>query len=802
MLRISRRTKSTFAVGAVSFVAIFLCTPHNAAAAQRSPGPMLAEALEGPLADVEEVVFAVRSVGGDGHWYANFGHRSNNEKQMNYGPGGAKLCGLNLRSGKLRVLLDDPGGGIRDPQVHYDGRKILFCYRRADSIYYHLYEINVDGSGLKQLTDGPADDLEPIYLPDGDILFCSSRCNRFVQCWHTSVAVRYRCDKNGENVRLLSANVEHDNTPWLLWDGRVLYMRWEYIDRSRVRYHHLWTSNPDGTAETVFYGNQQEGTVMLDAKPIPHTDKVVSIFSPGHGRKEHAGALTVVDPTAGPDDRSRARRIGNSSDYRDPYPLAEDCFLVAEGANLLLIDGEGRTEVLYTNDDRPQTYWVHEPRPLRRRAREPVIPSRLDRSKETGFLLLANVTHGRNMAGVRRGEIKELLVLEALPKPINHSGTMEPISLDGTFTLPRILGTVPVEEDGSAYMEVPALRSLFFVALDEDDMAVKRMQSFVNVMPGETTSCAGCHERRTDTVRPISRATLTAASRRPSRIRPIAGVPEVFDFPRDIQPILDKHCVQCHGYEKPPAGGFPLAGARGPWYSHSYHALMSRGQVSHGRDSRGNYPPRGIGSSASKLMTLIDGSHYDAKLSAVEQAKIRLWIESGAPYAGTYAALGTGMIGIRPPADLLQQRCGECHNVGKLGRYPTDVQYNLTDAARSPILLAPLSRAVGGWGLCRKEPFDAKPKPADVKRAPPANVFASTDDPDYQKLLIEIQKAKAALDKIKRFDMPDFVPNQHYIREMKRYGVLAADLDPQSERIDPYKTDADYWRSLWHRPEK
>ena len=804
MLQISRGTKSTFAVSAVSVVAILLCTPLDAAPAERSPGPILAKALEGPMADVEEIVFAVRAVGGDGHWYANFGHHSNNEKQMNYGPDGGKLCRLNLRTGKLRVLLDDPGGGVRDPHVHYDARKILFSYRTAGSIHYHLYEMGADGGDLKQLTDGPFDDLEPIYLPDGDVLFCSSRCNRFVQCWFTPVAVRYRCDKDGQNVRLISANVEHDNTPWLLPDGRVLYMRWEYVDRSRVRYHHLWTSNPDGTAETVFYGNQQEGTVMLDAKPIPGTDKVVSIFSPGHGRKEHAGVLTVVDPSAGPDDLSRARLIGSNSNYRDPYPLAEDCFLVAEGAKLLLIDGEGRTEVIYTNDDRPNTYWVHEPRPLRHRSREPVIPSRLDRSKDTGYLLLANVTHGRNMAGVRRGEIKKLLVMEVLPKPINHSGTMEPISLGGTFTLPRILGTVPVEEDGSAYMEVPALRSLFFVALDENDLSVKRMQSFVNVMPGETTACAGCHERRTDTVRPISRTTLTAAKRRPSRISPIAGVPEVLDFPRDVQPVLDKHCLRCHGYDKPPDGGFPLAGARGPRYSHSYYSLMSRGQVSHGRDSHGNYPPRGIGSSASRLMTLIDGSHYDAKLSELERTFVRLWIESGAQYAGTYAALGTGMAGVRLPAETLQSRCGRCHGRDKGStlssrQYPMELQCNLSDPARSPVLLAPLSRRAGGWGVCKNEKYDGKSKPPGAKGASPAEVFTTTEDPDYRKLLAGVEAAQAALDKIKRFDMPDFRPNRHYIREMQRFGILPADFGP-ADPIDAYATDQAYWKSLWYRP--
>ncbi|MBC8873187.1 MAG: hypothetical protein H8E44_27450, partial [Planctomycetes bacterium] len=444
--------------------------------------------------------------------------------------------------------------------------------RKGGSKFYHLHEIDIDGTNLRQLTDGSYDDIEPTYLPDGDIMFCSSRCNRWVQCWHTHVAVLYRCDADGGNLRIISANVEQDNTPWMLPEGQVLYTRWEYIDRSRTRYHHLWTSNPDGTGQMVFYGNMHPGTVMIDAKAIPGTDKVVSIFSPGHGRKEHAGAVTIVDPDAGPDDRGRAVRISQGEEYRDPYALSANCFLVAVDSRLLLMDDEGRTEVIYSLGEEGGTYWCHEPRPLRARPRERIIPPRVDSASSTGHLILADITQGRNMVGVQQGEIKKLLVLESLAKPINHSGTMEPTSLGGTFTLPRVLGTVPVEPDGSAYMELPALRSLFFVALDEDNLSVKRMQSFVTVMPGETTSCVGCHEQRTNAPRSIDESRLLALRRAPSRIQAMRGVPEVFDFPRDIQPILDRHCTECHDYSKRPAGDMPLVGAYGPWYSHSYYA--------------------------------------------------------------------------------------------------------------------------------------------------------------------------------------------------------------------------------------
>jgi hypothetical protein len=769
-----------------------------------------------------QIVFAVRSMGGDGHWYANFGHHVSSPDGMQYGPGGGQLCRLDLRTDKVEVLLDDPKGGVRDPVVSYDARKVLFSYRKGGTRYYHLYEMNTGpsgalgagGSGIRQITDGPFDEIEPIYLPDGDLLFCSSRCNRFVQCWFTQVAVMYRSGPNGENIRLVSANVEQDNTPWMMPDGRVLYMRWEYVDRSRVQYHHLWTINPDGTGVMTYFGNMHAGTVLLDAKPIAGTNKVVSVFSPGHGSREHAGQIGIINPDAGPDERKWVTYVGKGGNYRDPYPLAEDLFLAAEESRIVLLDAAGRSETIFTVAGANMK--AHEPRPLTSRPREHLIPPRTHPDEASGRLILADVTHGRNMGGVKAGEIKKLLVMESLPKPVNFSGSMEPLTLNGSFTLPRILGTVPVEADGSAYMELPALRPLFFVALDERGMSVKRMQSFVSVMPGETTSCSGCHEDRTDAVRQggIASAGLLATRRAPSPVEPIADVPDVMDFPRDIQPILDRHCIKCHNYDQPPPKGVPLVGARGPVYSHSYFALMDKNYVSHGRDAGGNTPPRRIGSSASRLMKQIDGTHNSVVLTELEQRKIRLWIESGAPYPGTYAALGTGMVPAPADADVIGRRCGACHHPKDIKKPLTafktseDLVVNLTDPARSPILLAPLAKDAGGWGLCKGELRSSRrgwPRDPDAMAEPAATsnvsaIFDSADDGDYRKLLAGIEKSKKQLDQATRFDKPDFHPNRHYVREMKRYGILPADADPDGRQIDVYATDHAYWRSFWYQP--
>lgn len=770
-----------------------------------SKGPpkerLLTSMLAGPLAGVEEIVFAARVSGRD-HWYVNFGYYScdygegaeksfgmypDGETLRGYGEGG-RLCRLNLRTGELKILIDDPQGGVRDPQVHYNGRTILFSYRRGDSPTFHLYEIDRDGSGLRQLTDGPDDDIEPTYLPDGGIVFCSSRCRRFVNCWYSRVATLHRCDGDGRHVRMLSSNNDHDNTPWMLPDGRILYMRWEYVDRSQVHFHHLWTANPDGTNQMVWYGNEAGGIAMLDAKPIPGSDKVVASFSPGHGMPEHLGQIAVVHPGAGPDVLATSKQISRGGLFRDPCAISENCFLVANAKGIHLLDGEGNTELIYQLPESDRHLECHEPRPIIARPREPIVSSHADLSRGTGELVLANVNLGRNMQGVRPGEIKRLLVLEQLPEPVHFSGGMEPLSLGGTFTLARILGTVPVEEDGSAYMELPALRSLFFVALDEHDLSVKRMQSFVTVQPGERTSCVGCHEQRSQAA-PIY-GNLLALAKPPQAITPITDVPDVLDFPRDVQPILDRHCVQCHNPDRR-EGNVDLCGDHTPVFSVAYQTIIGRGLIADGRNQPyANRLPRTIGSSASRLMKLLDGGHHGAAPTALERKTIRLWIETSATYPGTYASLGCGMFPVHVPGGVLATRCARCHQAtldGKPalrfgGTHHVQSLCNLTRPEKSHLLLAPLARTSGGWGKCSE------------------TVFADTEDAGYQQILTAIAAAARDLDREKRFDMPGFVPNRHYLREMERFGILSRDRD-RAVPVDFYQTDQAYWRSFWYRPE-
>ena len=765
----------------------------------------------GPMNNAEEILFVVRKPGIDPHWYANFGYFAHDENKFPFPLGaGSWLNILNVDSGEVRTIFKDEKGTIRDPQIHYDGKRIVFSYLPEGKRHFNLYEINIDGTGLRQLTSGDWDDIEPTYTAGGDIIFCSSRAKRWVQCWLTPVATIYRCGPNGENIRELSPNVEHDNTPWPLPNGQILYTRWEYVDRSQVHYHHLWTMNPDGTRQMVYYGNQTPGYVMIGAKPVPGSNKTVVSFSPGHGRREHYGQITLVDPTRGPDDPDGAIPISIHHDHADPWAFSEKAFMAARQARIELVDYDGREQTLYELPEKLKEdgFWIHEPRPVIPRTPEVAIADLTDPSKSTGVLALIDVYEGRQMQTVERGSVKELLVLETLPEPIHYNGGMDQISMGGTFTLERIVGTIPVEPDGSALMELPTLRSFFFVAMDHDGWPVKRMHSFTSVMPGEVTTCIGCHEDRTLTPTAAhQRAIAKVLNREPQKPEPITDIPAVFDFVRDIQPILDKHCVSCHNTEKADKG-VNLCGDWTPKYTNSYQTLTYMNMFGDNRNRpMSNFKPYEIGSRASKLMKLIDDKHEGAALSDHERKMVKFWLDAGANYAGTYAANANGQIGWTqneawfrndlewPETKAMEQavakRCAGCHTGDRAvphtvshntKRFGPGWAFNLSFPEKSRIFNGPLAKAAGGLERC-KEP-----------------VFADKNDPDYQAVLKGIERCRQYILSGTRSSITPFYANRTYTREMIRYGILPPDHDYKTMPIDPFAIDQKYWESLWYVP--
>lgn len=516
---------------------------------------------------------------------------------------GSSLCLLEVAGthGKVHTLLHDPTGAIRDPAVSYDGQRVVFAWKKSlNDDDYHLYELTVASGQIRQLTFGLGHaDYEPSYLPNGDLVFASSRCVQQVDCFTTEVSNLYTCDRDGRFLRRLGFDQVHTVYPTVLDDGRVIYTRWDYNDRGQIFPQPLFQMNPDGTGQTEFYGNNSWfPTTLAHARGIPGTQKVVAIFCGHHSPQ--TGKLGIIDPAKGRQENSGAQLIapvretpaeridsyGQVGDlFQYPYPLSETEFLVtyaplgrdraAEAVQRSRHDGtlhavaanfalyfmtlDGRRELLAADPELP----CNQPFPLVARPRPPVRPSLVDYRQTTGTYYVQDVYAGAGLAGIPRGAIKKLRVigLEFRAAVIGGNGsrgpagaafTSTPVSIgNGTWDVKVILGDAKVHEDGSAFFIAPARTPLYFQALDDQGRAVQTMRSWSTLQPGENQSCVGCHEHK-NSAPPVAGYAFTRALRAGAQpLEPFQGPPRGFSFPQEIQPILDRHCVSCH-YDRAP----------------------------------------------------------------------------------------------------------------------------------------------------------------------------------------------------------------------------------------------------------
>ncbi len=823
---------------------------------EETPGVAKA-ALDGPMQDVEEVVFAVRRRPAGTHWYDNMGRcfkgqynitkgfNLDNTEGMTGGTqywlypetGGGRLSAVNVRTGKVRDILNDPEGNVRDPFVHYDGKTILFSYRKGGTHRYHLYEIQSDGTGLKQLTSGDYDDIEAIYLPNDEIMFVSTRGDRFTPCNANEAGILFRCDREGENMRCISLNQEFDNTPWVLNDGRVSYLRWEYFGRDLYKLHNLWVFNPDGTKVMTLWGNSRSANngATLDAKPIPGSDKIVMSRSTGHGQLEHCGVLEIIDPNLGPDDPDAIRQLSpraipdhpkagsiefrGPSVWRDPWAFSEDAFMTASWQTIYVMNGKGEYETLYKIADQDPNIWVHEPRPLMAREREPIIPDMVNFDKHTGTMALSAAHITRHGDSLEEGSIKEIMIMEIMPLAVTNN-TVEPQSGGSNYFPMQCLGTVPVEADGSAFFEVPVGRAVAFATLDKEGVEVQRMLSFTGSMPGEYTGCVGCHENRTRTTEPAEFSMLLATKRPPSKIEPFEGVPSErpIDFMKDVQPVFDKHCVSCHNSEKYGETKLILEDWRVGAHPASYTNLMNRGFVSWsdpGGDL-GGYAPYELANKSKLTQMLKEDEHHGVKLAEGEKNVLRAWESMNGPFSGTLGIIRSNWKYSSPrpkiSKDILKKRCYDCHITPTWGNrnepsartravlgecYVTDPHH----PEMSVLLRAPLAKEAGGLGLCKAIPDEImKQKKAggallDCSGFPSANVFKDTTDPDYQAMLASLKdlsekyQANPPDKHVERID-------GSYLKEMLRLEVM----DPaQIEKASPFEIDQAYYESVYEK---
>lgn len=503
---------------------------------------------------------------------------------------GASLCLLEMRGTRsvVRTLLDDPKGAIRDPAVSWDGAKVLFAWKKAlDDDDYHLYELDAASGHIRQITSGLGfADYEPAWLPNGDIIFASTRCVQTVDCWWTEVSNLYTCDKDGRYLRRLGFDQVHTVFPQVLDDGRVIYTRWDYNDRGQVYPQPLFKMNADGTGQTEFYGNNSWfPTTIAHARGIPGTQKVMAILCGHHSTQ--AGKLAVIDPAKGRQENSGvqlvapvretlAERIDSYGQegvlFQYPYPLNEREFIVTYAPHgwdyqgrsgrrkgdaafaIYWMDLDGHRELLATDSRVACQQAV----PLLARTPPAARPSVVDLRKTNGTYYVQDIYAGPGLAGVPRGTVKKLRVvaLDFRPAGVGNNGSTgpgggalisTPIAIgNGAWDVKTVLGDARVYDDGSAFFSVPARTPVYFQALDEKGRAVQTMRSWSTLQPGENQSCIGCHEHK-NLAPPTDKYRGTLALKAgPQVLEPFYGPPRGFSFPREIQPILDRHCVSCH----------------------------------------------------------------------------------------------------------------------------------------------------------------------------------------------------------------------------------------------------------------
>ena len=535
--------------------------------------------LSSVLDRIRRVVFTKHFDLGGSH-YAYTEGQSDAQRERHFKPG-SSLCLLAMDGlyGKVRALLDDRKGVIRDPDVSFDATRILFAWKKdLNKDDYHLYEMTVADGAVRQLTHGLGfADYEGAYLPSGDIVFNSTRCVQTVDCWWTEVSNLYTCDADGRYLRRLSYDQVHTNYPTVAPDGRVVYTRWDYNDRGQIYPQGLFQMNPDGTAQTAVYGNNSWfPTAILHARAIPGTQKVVCVFSGHHTRQN--GWLGLLDLTRDREENAGTQliapiretravhvdRYGQTGDqWQYPYPLSDTEFLVAfrpAGAKRFAIywmNVHGERELLASDP----AISCNQPVLLAARPVPHRKPSLVRYRRPEGTVFLHDIHVGPGLASVPRGTVKGLRViaLDFRAAGIGRNGNRgpaggamisTPVSIQGTWDVKRVLGTATVHPDGSACFTVPARTAIYFQALDAKGHAVQTMRSWSTLQPGETLSCVGCHESK-GTAPPMTH-TAQALTQAPQRLTPPLGEPRGFSFIRDLQPILDRHCVRCHHLDTPP----------------------------------------------------------------------------------------------------------------------------------------------------------------------------------------------------------------------------------------------------------
>jgi len=583
-------------------------------------------------------------------------------------------------SAELKTLYRPSSGGyVGEIDLDFDARRLLFT--QSDVTHWKIYEISIDGTGLRQVSQMPddVDCMDPVYLPNGKVVFGSTASYQSVPCWHGQKRVSnlYVMNIDGTGTRQLCFDQDHDFHPTILNNGQVLYQRWDYTGICHIFLRQLMVMNPDGTKQQAIYGsNSWYPNSLYFARALPgESNKIISILSGYHGA-HRAGQLVLLDTSVGWHEAAGiVQRISGKGDaitpkikddlvkgdwplFLHPYALTDKHFLVSAKLNaqsdwaIYLADVFDNLVLLREEPG----YALLEPTPVVPRDRAPVIPEQIDLATDTATVFIQDVYAGPGLRGVPRGTAKKLRLL-AYHFGYRGLAGSDKIGYGGPWEAMQILGTVPLEKDGSASFKIPANTPVAVQVLDHEDKAIQLMRSWFTAMPGEHVSCAGCHEAPNEAVE--SKPAL-AANKEPRALTPWYGPARGFDFEREVQPVLNQYCVSCHDgsrdgaedlrsesdgakAEPKPIGYVArlhpdmLEATEGKLkYSPAYDVLIHFIRRVGIEDDVSLLTPGEYHANTSELIQMLEKGHYGVELDAEAFSRLITWIDLNGPCHGTW----------------------------------------------------------------------------------------------------------------------------------------------------------------------
>lgn len=696
-----------------------------------------------PLLDFDTLLVNLRPV-------ARFSHMCDQFLGRHSGQGDGLAILENWKiSPTPKLLTKDklPIGSTLHPDLSFDASRILFSFcdhtvQNGNERAFYVYEAAIDGSWVRQVTGTNSDlmkgwgdrqtavieDFDPFYLPDGGFGMISTRTQTFGRCHGSRYVPTYmlfRGDLDGASIRQLSYSEANEWDPSMMHDGRIVFTRWDYINRHDVQFQSFWTIRPDGTDTRHFYGNYSITPCMTaEAKAVPGSRLVVGTGTAHHSRTE--GSIFVVDPLLGQDGPEPISKItpeavfpesrdssGGDAKFATPHPVSEEMYFVSHPGHggrysIYLIDIFGGRELIYSSDNSD----CFSPIPVKPRPVPPALPSLLAENDEqkTGTFYVQNVYECTET--LKPGSIKHLRINRIYGQPTNAKPAL---SKANNENIKGIVGTVPVNADGSVAFHAPAGVPLQLQAVDENGMAVMTMRSLVFLQPGEVASCVGCHEHRNKTPdRNLPQAVTVHDPVPPAGPQYEGG----FSFARTVQPVLDRHCINCHGLDKTEAN-LNLLGTRRGSYNAAHDSLTGRGglvSIAYRNSETPYSKPKDYFSHAGRLaMYLLNDHRKYVTLDRESFQCIIDWLDLNAQYYGDYSwnrledrnISGQGERALR---QHIKQLFGP-----ELAAQPIEALINVAQPDQSRILNAPLALNAGGWGQINTNLFSSKAEPAYKK---------------------------------------------------------------------------------------